>query len=205
MGEFMDIEEYLKNKHRSINMPKSISDKKIKYLKFLITRILLSIILVICVCISLKMNEKNILLIEKYFFEESLQFTKINNWYQEHVGKVIPTVNNNTSLVFSSNELKLHEYTEYKNGVKINLSNNTPVSTLIGGIVVFIGEKEDYSNTLILQGNDGIDYWYGGITNVSVNLYDYLEKDTLLGETANDYLYLVLQKNGEFIKYETIL
>ena len=68
--------------------------------------------------------------------------------------------------------------------------------------MVFIGEKSSYGNTLIIQGNDGIDYWYGGITNTSVNLYDYLEKDTLVGEAKENYIYLVLQKDREFLNYE---
>ena len=201
----MNIEEYMKIKHRNIIGVESEQDKKIHYLKFLLTRILLSIILVISICIYLKFDEKNILLVEKYLFEESLQFTKINNRYQSHMGEIIPAVTDNTSLVFSSSELKMHEYEKYNDGVKINLNNNTPISSLNGGIVVYIGEKDNYGNTLIIQGNDGIDYWYGGITNISVNLYDYIEKDTLIGETTNDYLYLVLQKNGEYINYEEII
>ena len=87
-------------------------------------------------------------------------------------------------------------------GVRIDVDKGTPISLLNGGIVVFIGEKEGYGNTLILQGNDGVDYWYGDITNINVNLYDYLEKDTLIGESLDNYIYLVLQKEGTYISYE---
>jgi len=199
----MDIEEYIKNKHRNNDIDNS--NNKIKYLKFLISRILLSIILIISICIYIKMDDKNIIYIEKYFFEETLEFTKINNWYQEKVGKLIPSVKEDSTLVFSSSEIKNQKYENYEDGVKISLSKNSPVSVLNGGIVVYIGEKEKYGNTLILQGNDGIDYWYGGITNISVNLYDYIEKNTLIGEVSNDYLYLVLQENGKYLKYEDII
>lgn len=199
----MDIEEYIKNKHRNNDIDNG--DNKIIYLKFLITRILLSIILTISVCIYIKLDDKNKVFIEKYFFEESLEFTKINNWYQEKVGKIIPSVKDDSTLVFSSGEIKNQNYENYEDGVKISLSKNSPISVLNGGIVVYIGEKEKYGNTLILQGNDGIDYWYGNITNISVNLYDYIEKDTLIGEVSNDYLYLVLQENGKYLKYEDIL
>ena len=40
------------------------------------------------------------------------------------------------------------------------------------GIVVFIGEKEGYNNTVIIQRIDGIDEWYGNIENVNVNNVD---------------------------------
>ena len=198
----MDIEEYIKKKHRNNDINE---DKKIKYLRNLITRVLISMILVISVCIYLKYDDKNIIMIEKCFFEESLKFTKINNLYEEYMGKIIPTVDNSADLVFSSNDLKTLQYEEYKDGFKLTTNKNQPISTLNGGIVVYIGEKDNYENTLILQGNDGIDYWYGGITNISVNLYDYIEKDTLIGETSNEYLYLVLQKDGEYLEYEEIL
>ena len=36
-------------------------------------------------------------------------------------------------------------------------------------------------NTVIIQGVDGVDIWYGNLTNVSVKLYDYVEKDKLIG------------------------
>ena len=199
----MDIEEYLKNRHR--NNFNEEDNKKIKYLKALVTRILLSIIILISTCIFLKMDDKNILLVEKYLFSDNLEFTKINNLYKSYVGEIIPAVKENTELVFSSNEIKTSEYEEYLNGVKIKVNKNTPISTLNGGIVVFVGEKDEYGNTLIIQGNDGIDYWYGNLTNIQVNLYDYLEKDTLIGESIDEFLYLVLQKDGKYLNYEEIM
>lgn len=198
----MDIENYIKNKHQN---NKLVEYKKIKYLKNLITRILISIIIIISVCIYLKYDDTNVLKIEKYFFEESLKFTKINNLYGKYMGQIIPAAKNNTELVFSSSELKNNKYEDYKNGVKITSSKNQPISSLIGGIVVYIGKKEGYDNTIIIQGNDGMDYWYGGVQNISINLYDYIEKDTIIAETKENYLYLVLQKNGVYINYEEIL
>lgn len=200
----MNIDDYTKVTHkRYSDNTDNNEDKKIKYFKNLITRVLLSIILVLSASIFIKIDNDNMLLIDKYIFKDSLEFTKINKWYKDNVGKIIPELNNtNTSLVFSSDNLQKSNYSNYLDGVKFDIEKNSPISILNGGIVVFIGEKEEYGNTLILQGNDGIDYWYGGITNLNVNLYDYLEKDTLIGETKNNYLYLVLQKDGDYIEYE---
>ena len=47
-----------------------------------------------------------------------------------------------------------------------------------------------------------MDIWYGNLQNVSVSLYDYIEADTVIGEVTNEYLYLVIKKDNEFIKYE---
>ena len=52
---------------------------------------------------------------------------------------------------------------------------------------------------------DGIDIWYGNMTSTSVKLYDYIEAGDLLGETSNNYLYLVYSKNGEYLNYEEYL
>lgn len=203
----MNTNDYAKITHKrvSLNIEDNKEKNKIKYLKNLVTRILLSVILVISVCIFIKIDTENVFLVEEYIFKESLEFTKINNWYQSKVGKIIPELKDNTTLVFNSEELKKNSYSNYLDGVKININKNSPISLINGGIVVFIGEKEGYGNTLILQGNDGIDYWYGGITNLNVNLYDYLEKDTLIGEVDHEYLYLVLQKDGKYLNYEEIL
>lgn len=200
----MDVEDYLKNRHKK-NLNSNSTDSKTKYLKLLVKRILLSIIIIISVCIYLKLDDKNLVNIKKYFFEDSIKFTKFNKWYKNNLGELIPSIKNETDMVFSSNDIKTYNYVTYHDGVKINTNTNMPFSALMGGIVVFIGEKEEYGKTLIIQGNDGIDYWYGNIKNLSVNLYDYIEKDTLLGEVNSEYLYLVLQKNGNFIKYEEIL
>ena len=100
-------------------------------------------------------------MVNKYLYEDSLSFTKINNWYQDKFGKLLPKVENKDELVLNSDDFKSYKYSTYKDGVKIDLDKGSPVSLLNGGIVVFIGEKEGYGNTLILQGNDGIDYWYG--------------------------------------------
>ncbi len=180
-------------------------NNKIKYLKNLITRVLLSIILFLSICIFMKLDENNLLLVEQYLLEDNLQFTKINKWYQDKFGSIIPDGSNNSDLVFSNDDIKTGKYSNYLDGVKIEMTKGSPVSLLCGGIVVFVGEKEGYGNTLIIQGNDGIDYWYGGITNVSVNLYDYLEKETLIGESLDNFIYLVLEKDGQYLNYEDII
>lgn len=201
------MDDYTKITHKRYSDTNYNNDdnKKIKYFRNLITRILLSFILAISICIFVKLKENNVFLVKKYIFEDSLEFTKLNNWYQDNFGKLIPQNKENTNLVFSSGDILKNEYTSYENGVKITTSKSNPISLLNGGIVVFIGEKDNYGNTIIVQGNDGIDYWYGNITNVSISLYDYLEKDTLIGEANDDFIYLVLQKDGQFMNYEEYL
>ena len=182
-----------------------LKEKMIKYFRNLISRVLISIILVLSLSILIKLDTKYISLIDKYFFTDNLEFTKINNWYNSLFGNVLPQVDTEETLVFSSNDLKTYQYSDYLDGVKIHLSKNSPVSILMGGIVVFNQEYEGFGSTIIVQGNDGINYYYTNLTNITVNLYDYLDKDTLIGVTNEDYLYLILEKNGEYVSYESLL
>ncbi len=200
----MNIDDYTKISHKRYSSINNNQDKKVKYLKTIITKTLLSIILVIIIATYIKIDDDNASLVNKYLFQDSLKFTKINKWYQNKFGSIIPTIKDDSSLVFSEN-IKENTYTTYKDGVQINYENNKEVALLNGGIVVFTGEKEDYGNVVIIQGNDGIDYTYGNLTNISVNLYDYLEKDTIIGSAKDNYIYLILEKDGKFIKYDEYL
>ena len=69
------------------------------------------------------------------------------------------------------------------------------------GIIVFIGNKEDYGSSIIVQQVNGIDVLYGNIENTNYKLYDYVKKGDILG-SANKYLYLLFKKDGKVLDYE---
>lgn len=187
-----------KKKRRNYNGTKKNIKKNKK--NIYITQILLGIILFLVSIIYIKSSDKNLLLYKEYVFTESLPFTKIKNIYENMFGEVIPK-GNQDKTVFSGS-LVYKNIEDYLDGEKLTVSPNSLITNLNGGIVVYIGEKEDYGNTVIVQGNDGADIWYGNIANVNVKLYDYIEKDTTIGETIDDILYLVIKKNNEYLKYE---
>lgn len=177
----------------------SFSAKKVN-LKPVISKFLLAIIFFLVSVIFTNMSDKNLLLYKEYVLTESLPFTKIKGWYEDLFGSVLPKEDNNKMVM--NGHLMYKNIENFKDGEKLTLKNNTLINNLTSGIVVYIGEKEDYGNTVIIQGVDGVDIWYGNLTNVSVKLYDYLEKDKLIGETLDDTLYLVIKKDNEYIKYE---
>ena len=76
------------------------------------------------------------------------------------------------------------------------------VPIIESGVVVFIGEKENYGNTIIIEQIDGIDTFYGNVKINNIKLYDYVEKGELLGETKDNTLYLVFQKDGKSLNYK---
>lgn len=199
----MDNEEIIKslrhNKKVSSNILKS------KYISFLFTRTLLAIIVILVSAIYVNMNDKNLKIYKEKLFEKSLSFNKISKSYNKVFGKVLPLeIEKGTTKTVFNDGLSYSKIDKYENGFKLDMTSNA-VTSLYDGIVVFIGNKDTYKNTVIVQGSDGVDIWYGNVSNVSVTLYDYITKDTIIGEAADNTLYLVFNKENEYLGYEEYL
>ena len=103
----------------------------------------------------------------------------------------------------ASKELNYIDYNAYMDGAKLN--GVSLVYPFKSGIVVFVGEKENFGNTVIIQGMDGIDYWYGNVDNLNIKLYDYVESDNLIGEAVESTLYVLFMKDNKILNYEDFL
>jgi len=177
------------------------NNKKFKIPKF-INKILFTIFLFLITIIVLKNNQE----IRQTFYEkvynDNISFASINSIYQKYFGKPIPfdIFNQGTESVFNE-ELNYKNKTEYLNGVSLEVDSNYLVPSLDNGIIIFIGEKEGYNNTVIMECENGVEVWYGNIDNENVKMYDYINKGSLIGEASNN-LYLVFMKNGELLNYE---
>ena len=196
--EYKSVQKYL-NKNKKTNKPKHT------LYKFII-RLFICILLVLGTLIFLKYDKNGKQIIYKYLYENNINFATINNWYQEHFGDILPfqnTVKEKTKLVFNEN-LVYKDASIYKNGVKLNVENNYLVPIIESGIVVFIGNKDDYGKTVIIEQIDGVNVWYGNIDNINVSLYDYVSKGELLAEASKSF-YMAFQKNGKFLKYQDYL
>lgn len=172
--------------------------KSIYLTKLCITMI---ITLVILILIKSSTNFKNIFYEKVY--NTNFSFDKLNMLYTKYVGDFDVLDKYVKSKAVFNETLLYEKKEEYKEGVKLTVEDNYLVPINESGIVVFIGEKENYGNTVIIQRIDGIDEWYGNISNVNVKLYDYVKKGELLGE-ANNTLYLVYKKQGKTLKYEEV-
>lgn len=169
-----------------------------KYLNGLVKRTMICFVFVLLILAISLMSETGRSYIKKYLLETNFEFSKINTLYNKYIGKL---TDENTEVVSGHQLLEYTSKEKYNDGVKLTVSENYNVNLLESGIVVYIGEKEGYGNTIIVQQSNGIDAWYGNIENVDVKIYDYIEKGTIIGN-ANKTLYLVFQKNGEILNYE---
>ncbi len=192
-----DIDKYKKY----LSKTSKDKSKTKKYLKNLLIRITIVIIIFISLAIAIKTDENYKEIIHKYLYTEDISFTKIKKTYNQYLGGIIPLKKEvNTEKVFNE-KLKYTTSSIYYDGVKLDVEENYLVPSLEEGMVVFIGEKENYGNTIIIEDLNGIYYWYGNITISSLKLYDYIEKGSFVGE-INKTLYMVFSKDDKYLNYE---
>ena len=198
----MNMNQYKKNKVNSKNNKKT---KLNKIVFSFFNRLLLTIIIFLLALIVCKSNIDIKNKIYKYVYNTNFKFSEFNKIYKKYLGDIIPVDNvldnSNEKEVFNE-KLNYKNASIYKDGVKLEVSDSYLVPALKSGIVVYIGNKDEYKNTIIIQQTNGIDVWYGNITNTTIKMYDYIEEGTLLGETKDNYLYMVFAKEGKFLNYK---
>ena len=158
-------------------------------------------IITIVTLILIKQNNKIKNSIYDFVYTDNISFAPINKLYKKYLGnntffenKLIVKPVFNEKLLYSNKE-------KYKDGLNLSVEKNYLVPSLDEGLVIFSGKKDGYGNVVIIQQIDGIDVWYGNLSNVNVNLYDYIDKGSLIGNCDNN-LYLVFYKDGKILDYE---
>lgn len=172
-----------------------------KYIKGFVTRCLVCVILFLVISIICNFSDKNLLWFKNNMYDNNINFTFFNKIYKKYINKYLPFDLYDEKIVMSDKFI-YSDKEKYLNGVKLNVGKNYNMKSLCGGIVVYIGDKEKLGNTVIIQGTDGVDYWYSNLDNLSVKLYDYIEKNVLIGNTKNEYVYLTFLKDGKYLDYE---
>ena len=190
----MYIEDYIKSR----------SKKKSKFKIFVLRALTLSLIFLVTI-IAIKKDDN----IKKWLSDEVLgrnfSFYKVKTFYSKYFGGILPFDKLlDTTPVFSE-KLEYSEISKYNDGISLSVSNNYLVPVQYSGIVIFVGEKENYESTVIIEQIDGIECWYGNITNLNVKMYDYVEKGSILGNSNDDKLYLVYKKDGVNLDYQNFI
>ena len=160
--------------------------------------VVMLITLVLLILIKSNHHIKDFIYDEVY--NKNISFASINKLYKKYLGHNILFDSNTTKAVFNeklgyTNKEKIDE------GLKLTVSKDYLVPNLESGLVIFTGTKDNYGNVVIVEQIDGIDVWYGNLSNINVKLYDYIEKGSLIGN-CDDTLYLIHKKNGEIINNE---
>lgn len=151
--------------------------------------------------ILIKQNQTIKNIVYDYVYSDNISFAYINKLYKKYLGNNDFLENKlnlkpvfNEKLVYSSKE-------KYLDGLVLSVDDDYLVPSFDSGLVIFTGTKEGYGNVVILEQVDGVDVWYGNLTNINVKLYDYIDKGSLIGNCDKE-LYLVFKHNGEILDYE---
>lgn len=174
-----------------------------KSVRNFMTRVLITVIIFLVGMILVKSDNKIKNSILENVYNKNFEFTKLKDIYQKYFGNIlsIDQLAVKEQAVFRE-KLSYKKANTYLDGVKLTVDENYMVPILESGIVIFIGEKEGYGNTVVVEQVDGVDVYYSNISTDGVQLYDYVEKGSLLGEAKNKKLYLVFQKDGKFLNYQ---
>lgn len=180
---------------------------KSSYLTRYILKTFVAIIITLVTLIFLKQNKNFKTTFYKYVYNTNFSFTSVNNLYQKYMGSPLPFkdfLKEPTSSVFNE-QLAYKSINLYKDGAELKVDNGYMVPALESGLVVFIGDKDEYKNTVIIQQINGVDVWYSNVSINNLKIYDYIEKGSLIGEARSDSLYMVFKKDGKVLDYKKYL
>lgn len=172
-----------------------------KYFKKLAIRIFIVMIVFLLSAIGCNYSSSFKASINKYVFTDNISFIKIKRMYNKYLGGILPLKKDvDTEKVFNE-KLSYSDVSIYYDGIKLSVSDGYLVPSIKEGMVVFIGDKDNYGTTIIIEDLDGTYIWYGNIISTSLKLYDYIEKGSYIGE-VNKELYMVFSRNNEYLNYE---
>ena len=174
-----------------------------KKLRFFISKCLLTVIITLVALILMKGSSRFKQNFYKYVFDSNIPFTKISKLYNQYFGNILEIPTYKEQPVFNE-KINYKKKESYYDGVKLEIGKDYLVQVQESGLVVFIGNKDNYGNVIIIQQVNSIDMWYGNMNNIDVKLYDYVERGSVLG-SANDSLYLVYKKDGKVLNYEDFI
>lgn len=179
-------------------------------------KLLLSAILVLAVAIlfknttsSLEGTRKTV----KQAMEKEFQFASVSKWYESQFGKPLSflpssekkTVQKEKDYAVPASGKVMQSFHANGQGVFVQTAANAIVESVNEGIVVFVGQKEEFGNIVQIQHADGTESWYGNLGETSVKLYDYVTKKQKIGTVANETtgkngkFYFAFKKNEKFI------
>ena len=174
----MTYEEY-KNNSSKHSIFKSILNK-------LFTVIVFSMIII---TISNHSPKFKSFLVDKVL-NSTMDFSVVNRIINKTTNIFKPTPNKEETTQVSK---IIEEPIKYKDGVKYIINDNEKIYLKDSGIVTFIGNKDGYNKTIIVQQSNGYYAWYGNIDKESIKLYDYVEKGSVIATASKEYYYVLLK------------
>ncbi|MGP4080554.1 peptidoglycan DD-metalloendopeptidase family protein [Pseudalkalibacillus sp. R45] len=153
-------------------------------------------------------------------FEQEFQFASIAGWYEEKFGKplaLFPTESKGSEVADTGKKMEdyalpantkvLQSFKDNGQGILLETGNETDVSAIKEGFVIFVGEKDKLGKTVVVQHFDGSESWYGKLDKIDdgIKLYNYIDLGTTLGKVTMEegseagMFYFAIKDNGGFV------
>lgn len=168
------------------------------HLSLLFTQFLLAIIFLLSSLILTNLSSDFKSKYQKEVLEKNLDFPYLNKLYKKYIGEDKKEEDTLVANVTNNN----NSYEKVGDATKFLVNRESPINSLEGGIIVFIGDKDNLGNTVIIQGNDGVDIWYSNIDVTEYSLYDYISKGAIIGVSQSDNYLITIKKDDKTINYE---
>ena len=173
----------------------------VEKLNVIIIKFIIIILLFFSGTILVKKNQKFKNDLYNKLYKNNFSFAVFKTYYNNNIGNIIPFQNIFKKKRVFNDKIEYKSLSKYNKGIKLNLYDNYPIPILKEGIVIYVGEK-DKMQTVIVQQSNSVDVWYRNLSNTNVKLYDYVEKNDIIGEAKNNTLYLQYYLNGVEVDYK---
>lgn len=180
------------------------NEKKNKVLSIL-NKTFMAIFLGLVFLITMEYSPKFKSFMQDKVLGKDLSFGLIGKLYNKYFGEVLPEGNPENLVEVFNEKLTFSRKEKYVDGYKLSVTKNYLVPVLQSGVVVFLGNNDDYGKVITIEGEDGSTITYGNILNTDFKLYDYVSKEKFLGEVDGEFLYIVIKKDGKYQDLETYL
>ncbi len=140
--------------------------------------------------------------------ERDFNFASVNAWYQELAGRsILPTFSLEEPNTNTDREGKwvpvvrgkvLRSFQEDGQGVLIQVEGSRPAVAAAEGWVVFVGEREDLGQTVIIRHAKGNEIWYGRLKEPQVQEKEWVKPQQPIGLAGGkDGSLYIARKSGE--------
>ena len=178
-----------------------VNNRKYKLIDQFLLKIFISILLflIFLICYKKDRNFKNIIYDNVY--NNNISFAKINNLYESYFGSIFPIKKIEDIQVFNET-LVYNQKEKYNDGVLLYVKDNYIVPSISSGIIIYIGEKDGFGKTIIIEDENEMDVWYSNINILNISMYDYVNKGDYIGEAIDGKLIMLFQKKGKYLDYD---
>ncbi len=169
--------------------------EKLNQVKNFLKRMLASLILFFLLCILIDQG----IISHHLLFDNFIDFSYIRSKSSILFGKSLK------NEYVSSEKINYKNISKQDNGYLLEVDKNYVIKSIKNGVVIFIGKKSDLGTSIIINSDEGVNIVYDGLENINVKLYDYIHKDTIIGSTITNKLYLEFKNHDTYLSYEDFL